>query len=382
MTVVVATDGEASHPDSSTHSPQALASRRRDEVGAAVRALAPEAQVHFLGLPDGRLAEHVETLTDLLAAAAAAVTLVVAPWEGDRHPDHAACARAAASVANAHAIRCWQYPIWAWHWGDPGAADVLPWDAVGRVELAPHEQDAKRRALAAHVSQHQPLSDRPGDEPILEPGMIAHFTRPFETFVAAGGADEPAYFDRLYAQSADPWGLRTRFYEQRKRALLLACLPRADFARAFEPGCALGLLTEELARRCRQVVAWDVAAAAVDSTRRRLAGHDGVESRTAPSRSSGRTAPSTSWCCRRSGYYARDLDLLARRAWDSLGPDGVLVACHWRHPAPDHPHDADAVHRALHRPGRRIVEHVEDDFRLDVWTATGRSVAVETGVVT
>ena len=82
------------------------------------------------------------------------------------------------------------------------------------------------------------------------------------------------------------------------------------------------------------------------------------------------------------GYYARDLDLLARRAWDSLGPDGVLVACHWRHPAPDHPHDADAVHRALHRPGRRIVEHVEDDFRLDVWTATGRSVAVETGVVT
>ena len=80
------------------------------------------------------------------------------------------------------------------------------------------------------------------------------------------------------------------------------------------------------------------------------------------------------------GYYARDPGLLADRAWGSLSADGVLVACHWRHPAPDHPHDAETVHRALSRPGRQIVSHVEDDFLLDVWTTTGRSVAVETGV--
>ena len=167
------------------------------------------------------------------------------------------------------AARCWQYPIWVWHWGDPDAADVLPWDETGRVELGPHEQEAKRRAIAAHVSQHRALSEQPGDEAILRPGMLAHFARPFETFVivAGGGTDagEPAYFDRLYAQAADPWGLGTRFYELRKRALLLAALPRAAFRRAFEPGCAIGLLTEELARRCGQVVAWDVADAAVET---------------------------------------------------------------------------------------------------------------------
>ena len=47
---------------------------------------------------------------------------------------------------------------------------------------------------------------------------------------------------------------------------LLAALPRPRFRRAFEPGCATGLLTEALARRCDQVVAWDVAEAAMVHT--------------------------------------------------------------------------------------------------------------------
>lgn len=382
VTVVVATDGEASHPHSPTHSPQALATRRRGEVAHAMQQVAPAAGVRFLGLPDGRLSEVVETLTDQVDALAASATLVVAPWEGDRHPDHAACARAAAAAARQAGARCWQYPIWAWHWGDP-ETDLLPWDQTGRVELGPDEQDAKRRAVAAHVSQHSALSDHAGDEAIIGPDMVAHFMRPFETFViaAAGDAAAPKYFDRLYAQAADPWGLGSRFYELRKRDLLLAALPRPDFARAFEPGCATGLLTEELARRCRQVVAWDVAAAAVERAGRRLAGHPGVrvERGVIPHR-----WPDGEFdlvVLSEVGYYCRDLDLLAERAWGSLRADGVLVACHWRHAAPDHPHDADAVHRALDRPGRRIVSHVEDDFLLDVWTATGRSVATETGVL-
>ena len=57
-----------------------------------------------------------------------------------------------------------------------------------------------------------------------------------------------AYFDALYAEHPDPWGLDERFYERRKRDLVRASLPRAHFRRAFEPGCATGLLTVELAR--------------------------------------------------------------------------------------------------------------------------------------
>jgi len=46
------------------------------------------------------------------------------------------------------------------------------------------------------------------------------------------------YFDQLYAGTDDPWGLTSRWYEQRKYALTLAALPNRSYARGFEPGCA------------------------------------------------------------------------------------------------------------------------------------------------
>ncbi len=52
---------------------------------------------------------------------------------------------------------------------------------------------------------------------------------------------EPAYFDQMYAASADPWGFTSRWYEKRKYALTLAMLPRERYADAFEPGCSIGV---------------------------------------------------------------------------------------------------------------------------------------------
>ena len=58
------------------------------------------------------------------------------------------------------------------------------------------------------------------------------------------------YFDGLYKSSDDPWNLREGWYERRKRSLTLALLPRPRYRNAFEPGCANGELTAELATRC------------------------------------------------------------------------------------------------------------------------------------
>ena len=80
----------------------------------------------------------------------------------------------------------------------------------------------------------------------------------------------PEYFEDLYARHADPWGFADRWYEQRKRALLLASLPRPRFARAFEPGCSIGVLTAELAPRCDALLATDVAEGALSAARERL----------------------------------------------------------------------------------------------------------------
>jgi LmbE family N-acetylglucosaminyl deacetylase len=378
VSIVIATDGEASHPDSPSHTPAQLAGIRRAEVHAAVRALHADARVRLLHLPDGAVADHRELLADALADDLSRADLVVSPWCGDGHPDHQACAEVVTRLLAAHPqLPHWQYPIWFWHWADPDAA--LP--HLARLDLDQFALAAKLRALNCHRSQHRPLSDAAGDEAILPPQVVARFRRDFECFVVTAAASEQGYFDELYARSPDPWGLDERFYEQRKRDLVVASLPRSTFRRAFEPGCATGALTQRLAARCAELVAWDGAASALAAARSRLATRPGVHF--------GQRRIPHDWPDGRFdlivlsevGYYCADLDLLAARIDASLDADGVLLACHWRRAAPDHPHSAEDVHAAIGLRLHRVVRHDEDDFLLDVWTRSGHSVAVETGIV-
>ena len=80
-----------------------------------------------------------------------------------------------------------------------------------------------------------------------------------------------AYFEQLYQDDADPWRVRQRWYEARKRALLLACLPQQRYRNAYEPGCGNGELTLELARRCERLLAADFSAEALLLARQKLA---------------------------------------------------------------------------------------------------------------
>ena len=50
------------------------------------------------------------------------------------------------------------------------------------------------------------------------------------------------FFDQLYEHNPDPWAFRERWYEQRKRALTLASVPRQHYASIYELGCANGEL--------------------------------------------------------------------------------------------------------------------------------------------
>ncbi|MBV8349393.1 MAG: methyltransferase domain-containing protein, partial [Mycolicibacterium sp.] len=74
----------------------------------------------------------------------------------------------------------------------------------------------------------------------------------------------------MYAASADPWRLDSRWYEHRKYAITLSVLPRRRYRHAFEPGCSIGVLTELLLQRCDLVTSTDVAPAALDRADRRL----------------------------------------------------------------------------------------------------------------
>ena len=182
----------------------------------------------------------------------------------------------------------------------------------------------------------------------------------------------PTYFADMYAGAEDPWGFRSRWYEQRKRDVTLAALTRPRYRRAFEPGCSIGVLTAALAERCDEVVAADADAGAVATAGRELArhGHVRVEQLSVPQQWPGGMFDLV--VISEVAYYLApaELDQLLERAVGALGPRGTLLACHWRHPVPDYPATGDEVHhRLLARPElNQSVCHVEEDFRLDLLT--------------
>jgi SAM-dependent methyltransferase len=199
---------------------------------------------------------------------------------------------------------------------------------------------------------------------------------------------EPGYFDAMYQADPDPWGFGNRWYERRKYAVSLAMLPRHRYRSAFEPGCSIGVLTEQLARRCDRLLSCDVAAAAARAAGLRTADlpHVRVEQRQLPAQ----------WPAGRFDlivfseilYYFGDEDLeqILGLGAGALRPGGTLLAVHWRHPVADYPRSGDDVHQALAaRPGlARLVSQVEPDFLAEIYIRTDgepASVAQAEGLV-
>jgi LmbE family N-acetylglucosaminyl deacetylase len=104
-------------------------------------------------------------------------------WRGDGHPDHEAVGRAAARACTTTGARLLEYPIWMWHWAQPGDRDV-PWERAYRIDLPAASIAAKAAAITAFRSQIAPLGPAEADAAILPPHVLARFTRPFETVFA------------------------------------------------------------------------------------------------------------------------------------------------------------------------------------------------------
>ncbi|MCR4539924.1 nodulation S family protein [Pseudomonas sp. 18.1.10] len=192
------------------------------------------------------------------------------------------------------------------------------------------------------------------------------------------------YFDQLFAGNDDPWAFRQRWYERRKRELTLAMLTRPRYASVFEPGCANGELSAELAPRSDRLLCCDTASAAVALARTRLLGfaHARVEQARLPAQWPTGTFDLivlSEWC-----YYLDEADLqrVIEHALGALSDDGQLLACHWRPPIEGCPQTADQVHAVLaQRLGMaQVVSHHEPDFLLDLWSRDGRSVATLEGL--
>jgi len=180
-------------------------------------------------------------------------------------------------------------------------------------------------------------------------------------------------FEARYAANPDPWDFETSAYEHEKYERTLAALGDRHYGRAFEAGCSIGVFTAMLAERCDELLAVDIAQAAVDTAGERLApfDHVRVERRTLPAEWP--AGPFDLVVCSELLYYwdRTTLDEALDVITASMAPGGRLVAVHYRPPSSVDPLTGDAVHALLRE--RLALAHVEaevnDRFRIDVFDA-------------
>ena len=408
--VLLCTAGEGSHPDSPTSTPEALGELRTREFDRAMRALDPDAARgdgpspaggrsagtgslvwRLLGLPDGALQDHGPRLDREIAAEMAALRtadgagsaapgrlVIASTYRHDGHGDHEAVGAAAARAATEHGLGLLEFPIWYWHWASP---EDGRWRGWHQLPLGADGRASKRRAMDSHHSQVHPLSGQPGDEVLLTPAMLEHFDRPSETYRWTpsdyrGAGTATSDFDSLYHRDPDPWAYLSSWYEQRKRAVTLASLPRPRYGHAVEAGSSIGVLTAMLAERCDELDALDASGRAIELARQRLEhlGHVRLRHAVLPAAWSFANGSLDLVVVSEIGYFlaADELDDLLRRAWSALRPGGHLLLCHWLGPIVGWPLDGEEVHRAARAvAGEPLVEHREEKFLLEVFEQAG-----------
>lgn len=366
--IVVATDGEAALPEHDDLDRADLARRRRAELHTALDRLGiGDTPVHWLGLPDSAL--DADMLADRLVPLLQDADACLAPWSLDPHPDHAAAGRAVAAAAPAMAHR-WQYPVWMWTGHSPDDPRI-PWSRAHRHDLDQADRTAKAHAIEAFASQTAPLV--PGGRAVLPSDVLEHFRTGRELFFRdpAEQSAPSSRFAELYDDGGDPWQVRDSWYEQRKRDVLLACLPRRHYRHAAEPGCGLGELTRELAGRCDRLDASDYTDGAVRATA--SATHDlaDVHVRAAALPSPEALPGGIDLAVLSEVVYylgADDVAATVDRTAAAVASGGDVVLAHWRGWPAEAPADAATVHaRFVDDPHFDVlVEHVDEQFLLHV----------------
>lgn len=391
VAVVFVTDGGMSHPGSTQYNRKDRVDLRRKEALAACRCLdVPPERIAFLELPDGEapfsfspeFSAAVERVLATIAAWAPDTFLV--PWRRDPHEDHRATWDICEAVRNKldAAVRWIEYPVWMWEARNvvelPRVDEVIPWALDIESELA-----TKEKAIRSHASQWAGLiSDDPTGFQLPE-SMIGQFLRPREIYFALPEKRfrslDQQYFEAVYKDEADPWNFETSEYEKAKYASTVAALPTAVYQRALEIGCSIGVLTAQLAPRCAEIQAVDIAPRPLEVARQRLKHQTHVWFRQMQVPQEFPVGRFDLIVVSEVGYYWNYTDL--RRSIDcireALLPGGTLVLVHYTPYVPDYPLTGDEVHDAftLQLTDAYLVHARRTDrYRLDVWKKNGPPV--------
>ncbi|MFC7330595.1 PIG-L deacetylase family protein [Marinactinospora rubrisoli] len=121
----------------------------------------------------------VDELAARLTEACADFQVCIAPWEGDRHPEHETAGAAARLAAERTGAALLSYPVWLWNWAVPEDPRV-PWRAAHRIVLPEEARGAKAAAVAFLLHRLHPPVRHVRREVVLTSTMTAHFARESE----------------------------------------------------------------------------------------------------------------------------------------------------------------------------------------------------------
>ena len=189
------------------------------------------------------------------------------------------------------------------------------------------------------------------------------------------------FFEAKYQRAADsdPWQFATASYEVQRYEAIMQALNGRRYSRAFEPGCSVGVLTEQLATVCDQVDAYDFSLTAVAAAKARCAHLPGVAIHCEALSSDAPWASFELIVLSEIGYYftAGDWRELIKAMVDQMQPGTVLLASHWLGTSADHVQTGAAVHAAI---GdlllRRTLLQQHPGFRLERWIRVSRDEEV------
>ena len=178
-----------------------------------------------------------------------------------------------------------------------------------------------------------------------------------------------AFFEAKYKERADPWDFSSNAYELRRYDAIISAIAHRRYARAFEPGCSIGVLTERLAAHCDEVYAIDFSPSASAQAQVRCARLPQVEVRCAALPEGTPAKDFDVLVLSEIGYYftPQDWQRVSAALINPIPRGATVLAAHWLGHSQDHRMSGDEVHEILLSHTMLRIEHTErhPNMRLD-----------------
>lgn len=181
-----------------------------------------------------------------------------------------------------------------------------------------------------------------------------------------------SFFDETYRQSSDPWRYTSSFYETSKFRTTIRSLPKVRFKNAFEIGCAIGVLTQKLAKKCDRLLSVDYSEVGLQEARKRCRDLPQARFQQMQIPQQFPTEKFDLILFSEVGYYLTMPDLLTtkQKIIDQLLPGGYLLMVHFRYPVESFLLNGDIVHDTFLQDSAQFLKHLGDprkqNFGIDI----------------